>query len=746
MLAGIAGAMLPLVLHLLNRARYRRVRWGAMMFLEPEGDSRHYTSTRLKELSLLLLRMAMVALLAVALARPVVGGSATGSSGTATEEYSATVILLDRSGSMGLDDNGRPRIDPARKSVITALSALRRGDEAALIVMPEPSSEPPRLTTDLQSLATRATGTRPFWGRADIAASLTAAAKVLASSHAVEKRLLLVCDRQAASWRDVNESFARSWRESVGDPQNAAQTPRFIVVPVGGDDAANVAVESVEPVSTPLIRDVPGIIEVRVTNFDSVAHPEIGLTLNVQAAASTTAPATTQERRPLYRTTINLDAGANIVCRCPVRLPAAGPQIIRAALTPAGLGGDDALDSAVEVVDPIDVLVISGDPKRPGNGADFIRIALEPFVSSGQSGPDPARVRIIADENWPPLDRAAERVLILENVARLSSQRVRQIEQFVYGGGGLLVAPGGLSDVRDYNTQLWREGSGVMPAELGLPVATSDSSSAATTLLGLELSHPIFQFLAGREDPIPSGVMIRRYFLMSGSGGGGPPAGRVLGRFASGQPFLVEGSFGRGRVLLFTTALDADWSTLPRSSFYLPMVQSAVRYLASATVAGERNVWAGEPIIASVDDLTDLRADVELPGGAHVPITFSRSGGGYEARFTNTNRPGAYRVRTQTSRGPNLLLFSVRPARDESDVTALSEQRWSQLSAMLGFEQIEDDERPGDGGAGKLSAALAEFHHSRREIWPLVLGGVVALALLELGLTRLWTATEEVSA
>src|SRR5262245_10261540 len=131
MLAGIAGAVLPLVLHLLNRARYRRVGWGAMMFLEQGADARNYTSTRIEELAMPLFRMGMVARLAIALARPVIVAAA-GSASAAGDDHSATVILLDRSGSMGLDDNGRPRIDPARRAVISALSALRRGDEAAL--------------------------------------------------------------------------------------------------------------------------------------------------------------------------------------------------------------------------------------------------------------------------------------------------------------------------------------------------------------------------------------------------------------------------------------------------------------------------------------------------------------------------------------------------------------------------------------------------------------------------------------
>src|SRR3954463_5151269 len=71
MLMGVGAAVIPLVLHLLSRSRYRNVDWGAMMFLEGV-DVRQRQSTRLSQWLLMAVRAALVALLAVALARPVV--------------------------------------------------------------------------------------------------------------------------------------------------------------------------------------------------------------------------------------------------------------------------------------------------------------------------------------------------------------------------------------------------------------------------------------------------------------------------------------------------------------------------------------------------------------------------------------------------------------------------------------------------------------------------------------------------
>src|SRR6185312_538877 len=70
LLIGLAGAVIPLVLHLLSRTRYQTVDWGAMVFLQGlEGRAQY--SARLNQILLLAMRMAMVGIVALALAQPV---------------------------------------------------------------------------------------------------------------------------------------------------------------------------------------------------------------------------------------------------------------------------------------------------------------------------------------------------------------------------------------------------------------------------------------------------------------------------------------------------------------------------------------------------------------------------------------------------------------------------------------------------------------------------------------------------
>src|SRR5688500_13481362 len=101
MLAGVGGAVMPLVIHLLSRARYRTAPWGAMMFLEEAAPARPHVG-RMREWTLLMVRMAAVGLLAIALARPVAGRLTA----AAEPQRGAAVMVIDCSGSMSHQEAG----------------------------------------------------------------------------------------------------------------------------------------------------------------------------------------------------------------------------------------------------------------------------------------------------------------------------------------------------------------------------------------------------------------------------------------------------------------------------------------------------------------------------------------------------------------------------------------------------------------------------------------------------------------
>src|SRR6478672_462237 len=93
--AGLLLVLSPVVIHLINRIRYRRVRWAAMEFLL-KAQKRMKRKLILQQLLLLLMRMLMVFLAGMLIAR----FAGCGLSGDETRA-TAHVVILDDSPSMG---------------------------------------------------------------------------------------------------------------------------------------------------------------------------------------------------------------------------------------------------------------------------------------------------------------------------------------------------------------------------------------------------------------------------------------------------------------------------------------------------------------------------------------------------------------------------------------------------------------------------------------------------------------------
>src|SRR5678815_1595123 len=100
MLAGLAAISVPIIIHLLNRRKFRKVVWAAMKFLQ-NAVEQNQRRMRIEDLILLALRCLLLALLAIALARPAIISDAAAVFG---QSKVTGVIILDNSRSMGMSD------------------------------------------------------------------------------------------------------------------------------------------------------------------------------------------------------------------------------------------------------------------------------------------------------------------------------------------------------------------------------------------------------------------------------------------------------------------------------------------------------------------------------------------------------------------------------------------------------------------------------------------------------------------
>src|SRR5262245_1719725 len=139
---GVAAAPLPLLLHLINRTRAKKVPFTALQFIE-QSLAQQSIKRRLRELLLLLLRVALLALLALLLARPFLKSRYFS---FAQKVQSSAVLVLDDTLSMSYREGQRTLGERAREEALKYVDTLSDGSRLSFYPL---SEDPGALSSDL---------------------------------------------------------------------------------------------------------------------------------------------------------------------------------------------------------------------------------------------------------------------------------------------------------------------------------------------------------------------------------------------------------------------------------------------------------------------------------------------------------------------------------------------------------------------------------------------------------------------
>jgi hypothetical protein len=197
---------------------------------------------------------------------------------------------------------------------------------------------------------------------------------------------------------------------------------------------------------------------------------------------------------------------------------------------------------------------------------------------------------------------------------------------------------------------------------------------------------------------------------------------RVLLRYESGAPALVEAEIGAGRVLFFTSTVDREWTDLPIRPGFLPLMQQAARYLARSPMREpEPPGLLGRPHQVPVLP-DDARVEITMPSGAHKLYERSELVGRKELAFGETGEAGIYHVAVAAASGPLMpraaLDFAVNVDPKESD-----------------YAKVKKGGSAGAQGP-ELTTAGAPAPVRRVELWHGVAAALLLLLLVEGVLTR----------
>ncbi len=380
--------------------------------------------------------------------------------------------------------------------------------------------------------------------------------------------------------------------------------------------------------------------------------------------------------------TVNVAAGSSASTTFAPVVFSGGAMRVATRIPADGLAADNVFNAIVTPPQVLPVMLV-------GAGA---RGDSDLYLTRALSIGDRPRFQVTAHgvDALTPESLARARVVILQDLP-LGDAIAARLKTFVEGGGGLLVALGPRA---------------TLPAADWLPVTLAGvedrTRGAAAKLSGFDYGHAVFEpFRAPRSGDFSS-ARVYGYRLLTAR-----PGAVTLARFDGGTPALVEGTLGRGRVLVLATTLDLFWNDLALKPVYLPFVHQLARQASSYT---EQPGWA--TVGQAVDLTTTGTASVILsPSGERVTPAEGSSA-------MEVTEPGFYEVR-DAREGQPLRVIASNVDLAESDTARVDPEEVS--VAVTG--------QPGSGGlnGGPVVVPDTVQEQAQRIWWYLLFAGILIL-------------------
>jgi len=683
MLAALAAAGLPVLIHFLTRPRPRTILFPPYRFLVEAGSGRQAVH-RLRTLLVLALRAVLVAALVIAFARPRPG--ATGSAASAGAARRAAAIV-DASLSMRAVDSGVSLFARAQSAAADLLRGLEPGSSAAVILAgARPAPLLPALSRNLAALHEALSTAAPTLERGDPAAAVALAGRMLEGGG----ELFIFSDFQKTNWGSVDFSGLKG--------------VSVILRPVADGPVDDVAIVGIEK---------------------SPQEPIEGETVEITCTLFNSTPAGRLEKVRLdlegISRSIEVELGpyASGSGTFALSLPRAGPFPGRVEIGRDALAEDDVRYFSVEVRPALSVLVVAdAGPEDGASAAAFLAAALAP---SERAAPG---IRVIrrrsADVDRGALETAD--LFFLVPPARPSGETVEVIGRRVRDGApAVLFLDGPTSPPALAALAGALGGAFVPPFTLGRAVTPAEPRPLGQ----VETARGPFRLFRSADGGDLAGLLFARHFLAEED-----PARRaeIVARHDDGSAAFSLSPAGRGTVVLANVPLAPDGGDLAGSPLFPAIVHELLRALRSTGALPD--VAPGEALAI------DCEAEAAGREGDPAPLAVTGPGGKTaEAAVVSRGRqvrlavaaaadPGIY-VAAREGRTAGIGIVNVHPK--ESDTRPIDPRIF--LEAGM----------PREGTIAVLDASGDPARAARRaELWPRFLAAAALAAALEMAVLAFW--------
>jgi hypothetical protein len=666
--AGALAMAIPIIIHILNRRRFKTITWAAMEFLL-RAMRKNRRRLRFEQWLLLATRCLLVLLLGMALARPL--GCQNAAVALMGGRAGMSVIVIDNSYSTAYEVNrpgGKTHLENAKRVAKDLVDRASRDGGVAVIaastparaVVLRPSYNPQDVKDAIDRIEQAYSGT-------DLPGALQLALQIAKDAdRQPDKSLYLFTDATQSAWRSPDQAEALK--------QVGAEVARVFRVShhnlSAGEPQSNATIALVRPQDNLVTSKFPADFAAVARGYGAVPDSTVNWNLSDRPLGEPNGP-------------LKLTPETPEILRAGVKFAAGGPQVLAVSV-----GGNDRLQidntrwRVVDVASELNVLIVEGrQGVRVGEGSGlFLREALSPPREAGPAGIVKSSSHVVADTisviefGNKVLDSYA--AVMLADVGQIAPTQAVQLERYVRAGGTVFWFMGDQVNASNYNEVLAPKklvpGQLVKLVRVGtnekgflfdfdpkrMPYLRAFENQESTGLETVETSS-YWQVDVPRDGSVAT---ILRYQTSKATTAPSTSANAKDGDAA----FTVHG-LGDGKIVFCSTSANADWTTFPSNLSYTSAIHEM---LSSGIRTGDwwLNLSVGEALTLPPSIRLPAPPRLRDPAGRPVEIRATQAdGGGTVYRSDPLKRPGVYSLQLGTKRVP----VAVNVPASEADIRTI---------------------------------------------------------------------------
>jgi len=749
MLFGGLAVASPILIHLLNKRRFKIVEWAAMDFLF-EAEKKNQRRVKVENFILLLLRCLAMLLIALMLARPFLPSSIADALSNKREVE--RILVIDDSLSQRVLADSLPALDQVKEQVKELLEGFAGASDTEDWLSIYLTSNPTERLVDYKPLTANSLPEilqlieqiKCCDQVADYSDSLAEVSRYLEGQREnMGRAVYLYTDLRERDWEPAaNQDSETAPKKLIADiGEKASQT---FIIDSASDSDQNLAITAVRPQGGLMVVEKPVTFQVDVANFGNQTVSDVKVLLQVN------------DSQPEYQTVASLAPGKTkqlffstwfgkkqvdelSLTDDTQKLTSQGFRV-RAEIDRQSLGNELDQDQLIEdssrfyaarVADGIPILLVDGDPSAIAQRSEtyFLRSLGFPAMGFLMDTVTASELETVSLANYS--------VIFLCNVDEASPDRIKAIQQWVTDGGSLVIMPGDRVRANTFNATFYNNGQGLAPARLDR-IAGDPTLSRWVNFLPDPQSHAALEPVLANEklSTFFTKVAVFSWWESTLNEDLVGKSVEVPLRFnnPSASPAMMDRSFGEGRVVMFSVPADDNWVEWI-GPVHFTLMKYLIDYLAGS--AGDESVLVLGGSIRQPVDLSAFRnrAKLQNPGNESIegfakPIDLENQDSELqEFIFENADQAGFYEVRLERHEegGTEPVLFASNYDSAESQLKRLTSDQREEHFAGEKIKLVSGENLVEENVAGKST-----------EIWSMVLLLLFGILLTEQFLGWLW--------